>query len=524
MTNYGLGTWIHRRRVRSAGDTAIISKKGVTSYKQLAVRIDRLANALRDRGVARGDRVAYLGENSQEFLETLFAVNTLGAVFVPINTRLASPEVRFVLDDSGATMLIVSSSLESLAIAGLRGTHVRHLVKVEEGLRSSTHEVDEDVNDEEFEALIASGEPHHPEVQVDHADLAIILYTSGTTGNPKGAMLTHGNLIWNAFNVLTVFDITSHEIALMIAPMFHVASLGMGALPTLLKGGTVVLESDFQPGRALELVEKHRVTYICGVPITYQLLAEHPDWDTTDISSLRNLTCGGSAVPLNILEAYEQRGLSFTMGYGLTEAAPGVTTLPVAYTRQKHGSGGLPLFHSAVRVVDPMNRVLPNGEIGEIQVQGPNVISSYWNRPDALSTAFVEAEDGTWHRTGDLGYLDDEGFLFVSDRLKDMIISGGENIYPAEIERLLEQLESIAAVAVFGVEDDKWGEVPRAAIVIRSGHELTEGQVLSFLDGKLARYKIPKSIVFVEDMPRTASGKIRKPDLRKVYGSATTKQ
>src|SRR5699024_11194170 len=169
--------------------------------------------------------------------------------------------------------------------------------------------------------------------------------------------------------------------------------------------------------------------------------------------------------------------------------------------RQKQGSGGLPLFHSAVRVVDPMNRVLPNGEIGEIQVQGPNVISSYWNRPDALSTAFVEAEDGTWHRTGDLGYLDDEGFLFVSDRLKDMIISGGENIYPAEIERLLEQLESIAAVAVFGVEDDKWGEVPRAAIVIRSGHELTEGQVLSFLDGKLARYKIPKSIVFVEDMP-----------------------
>jgi fatty-acyl-CoA synthase len=358
----------------------------------------------------------------------------------------------------------------------------------------------------------------HRDVAVGLDDLAVILYTSGTTGQPKGAMLTHGNLTWNAFNVLTDFDVTSEAVALMIAPMFHVASLGMGTLPTLLKGGALVLEPRFEPGRVLELIGRHGVTTMSGVPTTFQLLSEHPDWATADLSSIRILTCGGSAVPRRVLDAYEDRGLSFTMGYGMTETSPGATTLPARYSRTKQGSGGLPHFHTFVRVVDPAGRPCAAGDVGEIQVQGPNVITAYWNREDATAGSFETDGTGTWLKTGDMGYLDEEGFLFISDRLKDMIISGGENIYPAQVEQEIAQLEAVAAVAVIGVPHETWGEVPRAVVVLREGHELTEEQLVEHLRGRLARYKIPKSVVFTDEMPRTASGKIRKPDLRRRFG------
>ncbi|HEY4613825.1 MAG TPA: long-chain-fatty-acid--CoA ligase, partial [Citricoccus sp.] len=487
------------------------------TYDVWAERIDRLANALASLGVGRGDRVAYLGENYPSFLETLFAAGTLGAVFVPLNTRLAAPEIAFALEDSGATVLIASATLEPLAVAGSRGTAVRTLARVQDGPAADA-ERRGDLEAIDYDALLAGGEPAHPDVAVDLEDLAIILYTSGTTGKPKGAMLTHGNLTWNAVNVLTDFDVTSRTRALMIAPMFHVASLGMGALPTLLKGGTLVLEPRFEPGRVLELIERYGITSMSGVPTTYQMLAEHPDWDRADLSTVQILTCGGSAVPTRVLDAYEARGLRIGMGYGMTETSPGATALPARYSREKQGSAGLPHFHTAVRVVDPAGDVCGPGEIGEIQVQGPNVISAYWNRPDATAEAFEQAEDGTWLRTGDMGYRDEDGFLFISDRLKDMIISGGENIYPAQVEQVIGQLEAVAAVAVIGVPDERWGEVPRAVVVVREGHELTEGQVIAHLDGKLARYKIPKTVVFTDEMPRTASGKIRKPDLRQRFG------
>ncbi|MCH8571724.1 long-chain fatty acid--CoA ligase [Nesterenkonia sp. AY15] len=517
MKNHGLGDWIHRRRVRSCGQTALISAGGEQTYDQLAQRIDKLANALADRGISSGDRVAYLGENSAAFLETLFAAGSLGAVFVPLNTRLAPPEVQFALQDSGARLLVTSHPLTPVAAPACRDTAVEQVLIVVEGAAPPEEPAAFPVPTETFEAVLASGAEQRPDVAVELEDLAVILYTSGTTGSPKGAMLSHGNLTWNAINVLTDFDLSSKDVALMIAPLFHVAALGQGALPVLLKGGSILLEQRFEPGRVLSLIEEHRVTNISGVPTTFQLICEHPQWESTDISSLRNLTCGGSAVPMRVLDAYESRGLAFTMGYGMTETSPGATTLPPAYSRTKQGSGGLPHFHTDVRVVDPADRPCPMGEVGEIQVHGPNVIAEYWNRPEATAGSFVHEEDGLWLKTGDMGYFDEDGFLFISDRLKDMIISGGENIYPAQVEQQIAALEAVAAVAVIGVEDARWGEVPRAVIVVRDGHALTEEQVLHHLHGKLARYKIPKSVVFVESMPRTASGKIRKPDLRRQY-------
>lgn len=545
MHNQGLGSWIHRRRLKSADQTALISGDDRLSYGEFADRIDRLANALDARGVRSGERVAYLGENHPAFLETLFACGVLGAIFVPLNTRLAAPEIAFALTDSGSRILVHAASLTALAENGSRGTPVERRIVVADATAHATEpapakpapaepapagtapaaesgEADAsaenvgagDVGVEDFDAVIAGAPGTHRDETVTLEDPALILYTSGTTGQPKGALLTHGNMTWNSFNVLVDYDFVSSDVALMIAPMFHVASLGMGVLPTLLKGGSVVLEPKFEPGRTLHLIEQHGATVISGVPTTYQLLCEHPNWETTDISSLQKLTCGGSAVPTRVLEAYEKRGLSFSGGYGLTETSPGATSLAPHKSREKAGSAGLPHFFTDVRIVDETGTELPTGQIGEVQISGPNVIREYWNRAQATADSYA-AE--VWFRSGDMGYTDEHGYLFISDRLKDMIISGGENIYPAEIELAISELESVSSVAVIGIPDDKWGEVPCAVVTVRDGFTLGAHDIQEHLQDRLARYKIPKRVVIVAEMPRTASGKIRKAELRQKH-------
>lgn len=516
MHNQGLGSWIHRRRVKSAGRTALISSGAELRYEDFADRVDRLANSLADRGIAKDERVAYLGENHAAFLETLFACGTLGAVFVPLNTRLAPPEIQFALQDSGSRVLVHAETLSGLAAPGSRETGVERRIVVRDAPEGAAVAEGEGagVVVEDLEAVIAAGADSHPDVPVSLEDPAIILYTSGTTGRPKGALLTHGNMTWNSINVLVDYDLVSTDVALMIAPMFHVASLGMGVLPVLLKGGTVILEPRFEPGRTLHLIEKYKATSISGVPTTYQMLCEHPDWDSTDISSLQKLTCGGSAVPMRVLEAYEARGLHFSGGYGMTETAPGATSLAPEKSREKTGSAGLPHFFTDVRIMDPLKGQAGPRQVGEIQISGPNVIKEYWNRPDATAEAYA---DGVWFKSGDMGYTDEEGYLYISDRLKDMIISGGENIYPAEVEQIIIELDAVSSVAVIGVPDEKWGEVPKAIVTAREGFTLSEQDVQDHLQNRLARYKIPKSVVVVDDLPRTASGKIRKADLRKQY-------
>lgn len=508
MHNQGLGGWIHKRRIKSHDQAAVIEGELSLSYAQLANRINKLANALRALDVQKGSRVAYLGNNHSAFLETLFACGGIGAIFVPLNTRLTPRELNYALVDSGSTVLINPVSLDDLAQAAKGESSIEHHLVLD----------DTPGADSAYERALTAADAEYVDVSVDHEDPAIILYTSGTTGRPKGAVLTHGNMIWNSLNVLVDYDVTSDAKALLIAPMFHVASLGMGALPTLLKGGTLVLQDRFEPSAVLGAIERHSITSLSGVPTTYQMLAEHPAWATTDISSLRMLTCGGSAVPMRVLEAYEQRGLGFSGGYGLTETAPGATSLQAERSRSKAGSAGLAHFFTDVMIVDPSGAEQPVGETGEILISGPNVIKEYWKLPEASEAAFI---NGNWFRSGDMGHLDAEGFLFISDRLKDMIISGGENIYPAEVEQAIMELDGVASVAVIGVPDEKWGEVPRAIVVPTAGTEITEKDIKEHLDGRLARYKIPRTVVLTDDFPRTASGKIRKTDLRKTFGGST---
>ncbi|TFB70604.1 long-chain-fatty-acid--CoA ligase [Cryobacterium glaciale] len=516
MHNQGLGSWIHRRRIKSADQTALISGDDRLSYGEFAERVDRLANAFDARGIRSGDRVAYLGENHPAFLETLFACGVLGAIFVPLNTRLAAPEIAFALTDSGSRILVHAASLTDLAVRGSAGTQVVQRMRVADAAVPTADTGPTGLLVEDLDAVILGAPATHRDENVSLDDPALILYTSGTTGQPKGALLTHGNMTWNSFNVLVDYDFVSSDVALMIAPMFHVASLGMGVLPTLLKGGSVVLEPRFEPGRTLHLIEQHHATVISGVPTTYQLLCEHPDWDSTDISSLHKLTCGGSAVPVRVLEAYEKRGLAFSGGYGLTETAPGATSLAPHKSREKAGSAGLPHFFTDVRIVDETGTEVPDGEVGEIQISGPNVIREYWNRAEATADSYA---GNVWFRSGDMGYTDEHGYLFISDRLKDMIISGGENIYPAEIELAISELEAVASVAVIGVPDEKWGEVPCAVVTVRDGFNLEADDIQAHLGDRLARYKIPKRVVIVAEMPRTASGKIRKADLRQEHAS-----
>ncbi|MFI8950043.1 long-chain fatty acid--CoA ligase [Streptomyces sp. NPDC053750] len=499
MRNEGLGSWPARRARKTPHRTALIHHDTTVTYAQLYERTTRLAHALRDRGVRRGDRIAYLGPNHPSYLETLFAAGTLGAVFVPLNTRLAGPEIAYQLTDSGAKVLVHAPS-HAGPVSGLPGaTDLRTCIQT-----GAAYE----------DALSAAAdEPIDETVTPD--DTCIIMYTSGTTGRPKGAMLTHANLTWNAVNVLVDHDLIADERALVSAPLFHTAGLNMLTLPVLLKGGACVLVESFDPGGTLDLVERHRITFMFGVPTMYDQVARHPRFEDADLSSLRILTCGGSPVPTPLIAAYQRRGLTFLQGYGMTEAAPGTLFLDAEHAVAKAGSAGVPHFFSDVRVVRPDLTPVDVGEAGEVVVRGPHVMTGYWGLPTETAGAFADG----WFRSGDAARVDEDGYVYIADRLKDMIISGGENVYPAEIEDLLLAHPGITECAVIGVPDATWGEVPRAVVVPREGAALDPDEVLASLAGRLARYKIPKSVVIADALPRTASGKLLKPQVRARFGT-----
>ncbi|MFJ9102466.1 long-chain fatty acid--CoA ligase [Streptomyces sp. NPDC102405] len=499
MRNEGLGSWPARRARKTPHRTALIHGDTTFTYAELHTRVTRLAHALRARGIRRGDRVAYLGPNHPSYLETLFAAGSLGAVFVPLNTRLAGPEIGYQLSDSGARALVYGPSHAGL-VAGLPGsTDVRTYVEV----------------GAEYERLLAESAQEPIDEPVTADDTCIIMYTSGTTGRPKGAMLTHGNLTWNAINVLVDTDLIADERALVSAPLFHTAGLNMLTLPVLLKGGTCVLVEAFEPNATFDLIEQHRITFMFGVPTMFEQVARHPRWADADLSSLRILTCGGSPVSSPLIAAYQERGLTFLQGYGMTEASPGTLFLDAEHAIGKAGSAGVPHFFSDVRVVRPDLAPVDVGETGEVVLRGPHVMPGYWGLPEETAASFADG----WFRSGDAARVDEDGYVFIVDRIKDMIISGGENIYPAEIEDLLLGHPDIAECAVIGVPDDKWGEVPRAVVVPREGSAPDPDEVLASLAGRLAKYKIPKSVVIADGLPRTASGKLLKSRVRKRFGS-----
>ncbi len=337
------------------------------------------------------------------------------------------------------------------------------------------------------------------------------MYTSGTTGRPKGAMLTHGNLFWNNVNALLAFDISHDDVSLVTAPLFHIGGLNVTTLLTLHKGGQIVLMPAFDPGQALKLIADYQVTTMFGVPAMFLFMSQVPEFEAADLSSLRYLICGGAPVPETLITRYGQRGIAFVQGYGLTETSPLALVLRTDEVSVKVGAAGhavLPL--SDVRLVDAQNNAVAPGERGEICVRGPQVMAGYWNNREATN-AVIDA-DG-WFHTGDIGQADEDGYVYVVDRLKDMVITGGENVYPAEVETVLYSHPAIAEVAVLGTPHQQWGEAVTAVVALNSGAALTLDELREFARDKLAGYKIPLRLEFVDALPRNPAGKVLKYQL-----------
>jgi fatty-acyl-CoA synthase len=420
----------------------------------------------------RGDRVATLTGNSPEHVAVFFACAKTGLLLAPLSWRLAAPELAYQLDDAEPSLFLVDAEHDSLAEATGRPFEPLKLT----------------------DQLVAESD----EAGVEDQDPLLLVYTSGTTGRPKGALLTHANCFWTNLSFDLATGVSGDDVVLQVLPQFHCGGWNVQALLAWWKGAIVVLERAFDPARCLALIEEKRVTTMMGVPANYLFLAQEPAFDSTDLSSLRRAVVGGAAMPEPLLETWHDRGVDVVQGYGLTEAAPNVLCLPPEDAVRKLGSAGKPYPHVDVRLADG----------GELQVRGPNVFAGYWRNPQASADAF----DGGWLRTGDIAERDDEGFYRIKGRLKDMYISGGENVYPAEVESALHEHPAVADASVVGVPNERWGEVGVAFVVARRA--VAEEELIEFVRKRLAHFKAPKAVRFVDALPRSGVGKVAKEQLR----------
>lgn len=502
-TFVGIGEWLDRREQLSPERIGLIdSATGEHyTYRALNTRARALATTLAEQhGIHPGDRVAVLALNSPEYLDALFACALLGATLVPLNWRLTVHELGIILTDCEPALLLHDEKHRAIALtaSGVHGTPLLDM-RAFPGV----------------DATLASRA--RPFVSVDGEEIVLILYTSGTTGVPKGAMLSHRMLTWNAINTQISWGLRENDIAPTFAPFFHAGGLNVLTTPIYHLGGTVVLLRDTSPAAVLQAIEAERCTLVFAVPTVFQMMMEAPEFATANLSTVRFCITGGSSCPLPIIEGYAARGLQFRQGYGLTEVGVNCFSLAPEDALRKAGSVGRPVFHSQARIVDDQDHPAPSGTVGELVLSGPHICSGYWRRPEATAEAY---HDGWWH-TGDLASQDEEGYYYIVGRKKDMFISGGENIYPAEIEGILATHPGIAEAAVIGRPDPKWGEVGLAVVVPRLHASLDESDILSFCATRLARYKIPKSVVFTDSLPRNAMGKVIKSELYDRYVTST---
>jgi fatty-acyl-CoA synthase len=497
--NFGVGSWIERRARIAPDDVALIGGDRSFTYAELAGRVRRLANGLHWLGVARGDRVAWLGANHAAFLESLFASGLLGAALAPVNHRLEAGEIRSILQDAEPSVLIQHGATDPTSVP----PSIRHRITVAGSMDQGF----------DFEALVADSPDDPIEVSVGMDDLCLLPHTSGTTGPPRGVMLTHANVTWNVVNLLTSADFRSTDVTVAIAPFFRVGGTGVNVLPVLFVGGTVVVATDVSADEILRLIERHRVSVGFGNPDILDALVHSEIWPQADLSSVRFVLTGGAPVPERLIRAYLDRGVTLLQGYGLSEAAPLALLLDPGRALEKIGSAGRPPLLVDVQIVSPNGTVVGPGETGELLVRGPNVMAGYWNRSDA--TREVVSSDG-WLRTGDAARSDDEGYIWIVDRVADRFLSDGRPVYPGDVERVLTGHPSIADVGVVQIYMKGRGEVLVALVVLSPGSEATEQDVLAFGRQHLAPHQMPASVTFVDRLPRNSVGKLIRARLRAV--------
>nr|WP_201468495.1 long-chain fatty acid--CoA ligase [Microbacterium hydrocarbonoxydans] len=509
-TDVGVVRQLERLARFHGDDTAIIYEGSALSYAELREMVARLAAGLRADGIGPGDRVAYAGLNSLTFLVAYIAAGWVGAAYVPLNFRLAGAELRLIMLDARPDVLIAEPAQAAVIEEFLPELGIRRPLVVDDDPaipEAPTTAAETWQSYADFRTAHAASAP--PVVRTED-DLAVVLYTSGTTGRAKGVELTHGNIWWNWVNVDSVVDTRAGDVSLAIAPLFHIGGLNAVTLRTLTRGGTVVIRRAFDPAQTLVDLVQHRVNSMFVVPAMLAAIRRTPGFDDADLSALRSTIAAGAPVPPALIESYARKGVSLQQAWGLTETSPFSTYLESAMTLEKLGSCGIPMPYTEVKVVDPATLDDVAEGSGELWVRGPNVSRGYWNNPEATAAAFTP--DG-WFRTGDLGYRDTEGYFFIVDRLKDMIISGGENVYPAEIENVLSGHPQIEDVAVIGVPDDKWGEAVCAVVKLAEGM-LTLDEVRDFAALSIARYKLPTRLILRDVVPRNGAGKLDKPTIR----------
>ena len=476
-----LGRWIRDRARTTPGRVAIDCLGVETTYAELDERSDRLAAGLLDAGLAPGDRVATLTAASAEHVVVFFACAKAGLILMPLNTRLAAPELRYQLDDAQPAVLLCSEDHAELAAS----------------LHERTAALEELVF-QKHKVLPGPGDD----------DGLLLVYTSGTTGKPKGALLTHANCFWTNLSFDRVAGLGAEDTVLSVLPQFHVGGWNVQPLLAWWKGATVVLEPAFDPARSLALIAEKGVTTMMGVPATYLFMAQDPGFAKADLWTLRRAVVGGAPMPEALLETWHERGVEIVQGYGLTEAAPNVLCLPPEDAARKRGFAGKPYPHVDVALRDTeTGRLLDGAAEGELLVRGPNVFAGYWRNAEATDAAFADG----WLVTGDVAARDEKGYYRIVGRTKDMVISGGENVYPAEIENVLHEHPAVKEAAVVGVPDERWGEACLAFVVLSA--EASEEELLEHCRGRLARYKVPKRVRFVESLPRNALDKVVKSEL-----------
>jgi fatty-acyl-CoA synthase len=496
-----VGRWVHDRALVTPSRVAVEHGAQVTTYAELDARSDRLAGALVRLGLRRGDRVATLTRNRPEHVELFFACAKAALVLAPMSWRLTPAELAYQLGHAAPAALFVEPGLEAPADAAMEVT------------LASPHRLT--LARAALDALPEPGGGSPPHAPADDDDL-LLLYTSGTTGRPRGARVTHRNCFWTNLSLDRVAGLSETDVVLQVLPQFHVAGWNVQPLLAWWKGAAVVLEPTFDASRALELIERRRVTAMMGVPANYQLMAAAPRFADADLSSLRQAIVGGAPVPESLLRSWEERGVPVVQGYGLTEASPNVLCLPLQDAARRRGWAGKPYPHVDVALADPDSGAVIDGPgSGELLVRGPGVFAGYWRDREATRAAL---RDG-WLRTGDVAERDAEAFYRIRDRLKDLYISGGENVYPAEIECALHEHPAVADAAVIGVPDERWGEVGVAVVVLRPGTTADERELLGHCRARLAGFKVPRAVRFADELPRSASGKLLKRQLRERHAN-----
>ena len=488
--NFGVGSWIERRARIAPHRVALVGDERSYTYAELARRVRCLANGLRGLGVGRGDRVAWLGPNHPAFLEALFASGLVGAMLAPVNHRLEAGGIRAVLDDIQPRVLIQHHTADPAAVAG----PVRHRIAVAGPVEGAS----------DLEALVAASPDDPVEVVVGMDDVCLLPHTSGTTGPPKGIMLTNANLTWNVVNFLTCADFRDDDVTVAIAPFFRVGGTGVNVLPVLFLGGQVVVPGDLSPAGILGVMERQRVTVGFGNPDLLDALARSERWPGADLSSVRFVVTGGAPVPERLIRAWLDRGVLLLQGYGLSEASPLALLLDPASATTKLGSAGRPPLLVDVRIMGTDQRPVGPGETGELVVRGPNVMAGYWRRPEA--TRKVLSSDG-WLRTGDAARSDQEGYVWIVDRMADCFVSDGQQVYPGDVERVLSGHPSVADAGVVQVAAKGGGSVA-AFVVLSAGAQATEADILAYGRRHLAAHQAPASVTFLDRLPRNSVGKL----------------